>query len=64
MTPSATATSATLRAIGPPVSKLRASGMMPSRLSNPSVGFRPTMPFDDDGPRTDPPVSVPRPSGA
>ena len=56
--------SATWRAIGPPVSKLRASGMMPSRLSRPWVGLRPTMPFDVDGPRTDPPVSVPRPSTA
>ena len=64
MTPSATATSYTLRAIGPPVSKLSASGMMPLRLSSPCVGFSPTMPFEVDGPRIDPPVSVPMPSGA
>ena len=36
--------------------------MMPSRLSSPCVGFRPTMPFAVDGPRIDPPVSVPRPT--
>ena len=35
MIPSAAATSYTLRAIGPPVSKLRANGMMPERLSSP-----------------------------
>ena len=64
MTPSAIATSDTLRAIGPPVSKLNASGMMPLRLRSPCVGFSPTMPLDVDGPRMEPPVSVPMPSGA
>ena len=64
MTPSAIATSDTLRAIGPPVSKVSDSGMMPLRLSSPCVGFRPTMPFEVDGPRIEPPVSVPMPSGA
>ena len=38
--------------------------MMPSRLRSPCVGFRPTMPFGVDGPRIDPPVSVPMPIGA
>jgi hypothetical protein len=61
MIPSAAATSDTLRAIGPPVSKLSASGMMPLRLSSPCVGFSPTMPFEVAGPRIDPPVSVPMP---
>ena len=58
------ATSYTLRAIGPAVSKESASGTMPSRLSRPRVGFRPAMPFEVVGPRTDPPVSVPMPSWA
>ena len=64
MMPSAIATSDTLRAIGPPVSKLSDSGMIPLRLRSPSVGFRPTMPLDVAGPRIEPPVSVPMPSGA
>jgi hypothetical protein len=64
MIPSATAISDTLRAIGPPVSKVSDSGMMPLRLSSPWVGFSPTMPFEVEGPRIDPPVSVPIPSGA
>src|SRR5438309_131283 len=51
MMPSAAATSNTLRAIGPPVSKLSARGMMPERLSNPCVGFNAAMPFVVAGPR-------------
>src|SRR5215472_7069806 len=53
-----------LRAIGPPVSNVNESGMIPLLLSRPCVGFRPTIPFAVDGPRIDPPVSVPRPNGA
>ena len=64
MTPNAVATSETLRAIGPPVSKLSASGTIPLRLSRPSVGLSPTMPLAEDGPRTEPPVSVPMPNWA
>ena len=64
MTLSIAATSNTCRAIGPAVSKERASGTMPSRLSSPSEGFRPAMPFEVVGPRTDPPVSVPMPTCA
>ena len=33
--------------------------MIPVRLTSPTVGFRPTMPFSDDGQMTDPSVSVP-----
>ena len=64
MMPSAAATSNTLRAIGPPVSKLSARGMMPERLSNPCVGFNAAMPFVVAGPRIEPPVSVPIPTTA
>ena len=60
----AAATSATLRAIGPPVSKLSASGMMPLRLRSPCVGLSPAMPFEVAGPRIDPAGVVPMPSGA
>ena len=63
MIPSAAATSYTLRAIGPPVSKLSASGMIPDRLSNPWVGLSAAMPFDVAGPRIDPPVSLPSAQG-
>jgi hypothetical protein len=38
--------------------------MMPSRLIRPRVGFRPAMPLADEGPRIEPPVSVPRPNCA
>ena len=37
---------------------------MPLRLSSPCVGFSPTMPLAEEGPRIEPPVSVPKPSGA
>ncbi len=50
--------------MGPPVSKERARGTIPSRLTRPSVGLRPAIPLEVDGPRTDPPVSVPMPSWA
>src|SRR5262245_45940814 len=35
--------------------------MMPRRLTRPTVGFRPTRPFTDDGQRMLPSVSVPTP---
>src|SRR5437870_13261338 len=38
--------------------------MIPFRLSRPCVGFKPTIPLAVDGPRMDPPVSVPIPRGA
>src|SRR5437588_8018359 len=34
-------------------------GMMPDRLTRPSVGLMPTMPFADDGHTIEPSVSVP-----
>jgi len=37
--------------------------MMPLREIRPLVGLMPTMPLADDGPRIEPPVSEPRPSG-
>src|SRR4051812_23391344 len=50
--------------MGPPVSKLKANGTMPLRLSRPWVGLRPTIPLAEEGPRIDPPVSVPIPNWA
>ena len=34
-------------------------GIIPERLTNPTVGFRPTIPFTEDGHTTEPLVSVP-----
>src|SRR6266480_4271762 len=53
------AASRTLRVMGPAVSWLCAIGMMPERLTRPSVGLMPTIPFAEDGHTTDPSVSVP-----
>jgi hypothetical protein len=53
------AASRTLRLIGPAVSWLWAMGMIPARLTSPSVGLRPTMPFAEDGQTIEPSVSVP-----
>jgi hypothetical protein len=38
---------------------LSASGTTPPTLTNPNVGFNPTIPQSDAGIRIDPPVSVP-----
>ena len=57
--PSRIAASGTVRAIGPAVSWLCAIGMTPVRLIRPTVGFTPTIPFNDDGDRIEPSVSVP-----
>ena len=54
----------TERAIGPAVSWLCESGMMPVRLTSPTVGLTPTRPFTDDGHTTEPSVSVPTPTAA
>jgi hypothetical protein len=51
---SSPAMSETLRAIGPPVSRLRPNGMIPLRLARPVVGFSPTMPLTEDGARIEP----------
>ena len=59
MTLSRMATSRTVRAIGPAVSWLMEMGMIPERLTSPTVGLIPTMPLMDEGPVTDPSVSVP-----
>src|SRR5882672_726155 len=54
--------SATVCAIGPPMSRLRNSGAMPSRLVSPMVERMPTRLVCDDGPRIELPVSEPRPT--
>ena len=56
------AASRTSRVIGPAVSWLAEIGMMPERLTRPTVGFRPTSPFAVLGHTTDPSVSVPTPT--
>ena len=48
-----------MRAIGPAVSWLCEIGMMPARLTSPTVGLMPTMPQCDDGQTIEPSVSVP-----
>ena len=53
------AASVTVRAIGPAVSNVRFLGAMPSRLTSPVVGRRPTMPLNAAGLRTEVLVSVP-----
>ena len=58
-TPSRIAASVTVRAIGPAVSWSAVIGMMPSRLTRPTVGLMPTTPFAFAGLRIDPDVSVP-----
>ena len=45
--------------MGPAVSCVEEMGMMPERLTSPTVGFKPTMPQDDAGETIDPSVSVP-----
>src|SRR5215472_3775963 len=39
-------------------------GMMPARLTSPTVGLMPASPFEDDGHTIDPSVSVPIPTAA
>ena len=50
---------ATVRAIGPTVSKLGASGQTPSSGMRPQVVLRPAVPQQAAGMRTEPPVSLP-----
>src|SRR5205823_1382759 len=54
-----TAASRTVRVIGPAVSKLGAIGIMPARLTKPTVGFKPTTPQTEAGETIEPVVSVP-----
>src|SRR3990170_6107401 len=58
------AASATERAIGPAVSWEAAMGMMPRRLTRPTVGLMPTRPLTDAGQMMLPSVSVPTPIDA
>src|SRR5439155_11854016 len=58
----ARAQSATDRAIGPIVSNDGANGKQPRMSIFPLEGLKPTVPQQADGMRTEPPVSVPRPS--
>ena len=55
----ASAQSATVRAIGPTVSRSGASGKTPSLVSAPNGVLSPTTPQPAAGSRTEPPVSVP-----
>ena len=48
-----------MRAIGPAVSCEAEIGMMPSRLTSPTVGFTPTTPLTEAGETMEPFVSVP-----
>src|SRR5215467_2000018 len=59
MAPKTMAASSTVRVIGPAESWLAAIGTMPAWLTDPTVGFRPTMPFADEGLTIEPSVSVP-----
>ena len=62
MTSSRAAKSATLRAIGPVVSRTELLGVIPAVDTRPTVGRSPTNALCADGARTDPPVSVPMPT--
>ena len=57
--PSITAASVTLRVIGPAVSCSAEIGMIPARLSRPTVGLMPTTAFAPAGQTIEPSVSVP-----
>jgi len=57
------AASATDRVIGPTVSIDTEQGMRPSIGNVPSVVLRPTVPFQADGVRIEPPVSEPTAQG-
>ena len=56
---SISATSRTLRAIGPPASRLQLSGTTPASGTSPWVGRSPDKPQKDAGMRIEPPVSLP-----
>ena len=57
------AQSSTQRASGPGVSSVGLSGITPWALMRPMVVFRPVIPHQDAGIRTEPPVSVPMANG-
>src|SRR5690606_32444977 len=64
ITDSRIAASATVRVIGPAVSCECAIGMIPDRLTSPTVGLIPTMPLALEGQTMDPSVSVPTAAAA
>jgi hypothetical protein len=64
MTSSTMATSVTLRPIGPPMSCVVESGMMPVRLASPCVPRMPARLLWDAGMRIEPQVSLPMPTAA
>jgi hypothetical protein len=59
ITESTRAASPTVFVIGPAVSCVDEMGMMPARLTSPTVGLKPTTPLIDDGHTIEPFVSVP-----
>ncbi len=59
MTARIIAASRTERVIGPDESCVRLMGTIPRRDTSAIVGFMPTIPFTDEGPMIEPPVSVP-----
>jgi len=58
------ATSVTVRVIGPPISCVLESGMIPVRLARPCVPRTPTKLLCEAGMRIDPQVSLPMPTAA
>src|SRR5947209_4139355 len=62
--PSRIAASRTVRHIAPALSWVWEIGMMPLRLTRPTVGLMPTRPFEEDGHTMEPSVSVPMPMAA
>src|SRR5436309_10702902 len=56
---SSAAASASVRAMGPAVSCVCEMGMMPLRLTSPTVGLIPASPLIDEGETIEPSVSVP-----
>src|SRR5579863_2851044 len=58
------AASRTVRHIGPAPSWLCEIGVMPVRLTRPTVGLMPARPLEDDGQTIEPSVSVPIPAAA
>ena len=64
MAASNAAASVTVRVIGPAESWLAAMGMMPARLTSPTVGLIPTTPQYEAGETMEPLVSVPMASAA
>src|SRR5256885_13795517 len=57
--PNKMATSRTVLPMGPAVSCVAEIGMIPERLTRPTVGLIPTIPLVEAGHVTDPSVSVP-----